>query len=65
MWNTALIFSNKRHGLRKKLFIEENKIFSVDYVKIIELLVTHKTSHEIWVDEITDVRISMKKINKN
>ena len=22
MWNTALIFSNKNHGLQKKLFIE-------------------------------------------
>ena len=34
MWNTAFIFSNRSHGLQKKLFIEENSFFSVDYVKI-------------------------------
>ena len=37
MWNTALAFSNKRHGVQKKLFIEKNRFFSVDNVKIIEL----------------------------
>ena len=31
-----IFFSNKNHGLHKKLFIEKKR-FSVDYVKIIEL----------------------------
>ena len=35
----TLNFSNKSHGL--KVFIEKKKIFSVDYVKIIELHVVH------------------------
>ena len=71
MWNTAHIFfnkkdglhypnffSNKRHGLQKKLFMEKK------YVKINELC-TQMTSHAIWVDEITGVMISIKKVNKN
>ena len=50
MWNTALIFSNirygnKKHGLQKKLSIEENFFFSVEYVKIIELHVVHTWRH--------------------
>ena len=45
MWNTAFIFSNRSHGLQKKLFIEENSFFSVDYVKINELHVTHVWRH--------------------
>ena len=36
MWNAALIFSNKWHGLQKKLLIEKN-IFFCRYVKINEL----------------------------
>ena len=35
MVNAAFIFPNKSH--QKKLFIEKNSIFSVDYVKINEL----------------------------
>ena len=42
MWNAAHIFSNKKHGLQKKLLIEKNRFFSVDYIKIIEL---HKWRH--------------------
>ena len=41
MWKTAFVFSNRSDGLQKKLFKEENKIFSVDYVKISELHVVH------------------------
>ena len=37
MWNVALIFSNKRHGLQKIHFIEKNRFFSVDSVTINEL----------------------------
>ena len=44
MWNTALSFSNKNHGLHKKLFIEKI-VFSVDYVQIVELHVVHKWHH--------------------
>ena len=45
MWNTALVFSNKKHRLQKKLFIEKNSYFSVDYVKINELHVVHTWRH--------------------
>ena len=45
MWNTAFPFSNRSHGLEKKLFIEENSSFSVDYVKINELHVVHTWRH--------------------
>ena len=48
---------------RKKLFIEKKN--SVDYVKINELHVVHTTSHAIWVDEITGIIISIKKVKKN
>ena len=44
MWNTAL-FSNKRHGLQKKLFIEKTRFFSVDCVKVIELHGLHIWRH--------------------
>ena len=37
MSNNAL----KKHGLQKKLFIEKNRLFSVEYVKINELHVVH------------------------
>ena len=33
------------NGLQKKLFIEKNRIFSVDYVKINELHVVHTWRH--------------------
>ena len=36
MSNTALIFSNKNHGLHKKNSLKKKKN-SVDYVKVIEL----------------------------
>ena len=35
--NTTFIFSNKNHGLQKKLLIEK-AVFSVDKVKIIEYM---------------------------
>ena len=41
MWNTALTFQNKRYRLQKKLFIEKNRFFSADYVKMNELNVVH------------------------
>ena len=41
------------------------KVFFVDYEKVIELYVVHMTSLAIWVDEVTGVMISIKKINKN
>ena len=47
----------------RKNSIENKSFFSVDYVKITELQVV--TSHAIWVDDITGVMISIKKINKN
>ena len=34
----SLLFSNKSHGLLKKLFIEKNSLLFVDCVKTIELL---------------------------
>ena len=37
MSNNAL----KKHGLQKKRFIEKNRLFSVEYVKINELHVVH------------------------
>ena len=43
MWNTALIFSNKNHGLQKKT--KKNSFFIVDYVKIIELHIVHTWRH--------------------
>ena len=49
MWNAAVIFSIKRHGLQKKLFTEKNIFFSVDYVKI---------------NELHGVLISIKKVKK-
>ena len=54
------------NGLQKKLIIERNRFFFVDYVKINELY-THDdhTSHAVWVEKITAIIISTKKINKN
>ena len=49
---------------RKKLSTEKNSFFAVDYVKIIELHIVH-TWHANWVDEVGDVMMSIKKINKN
>ena len=37
-----VLYSN---GLQKKLFIEKNDFFSVDYVKLNELLVVHTWRH--------------------
>ena len=46
MWSISLIFSNKNHdGLQKKLFVEKESFFSVDYVKIAELHVLHTRRH--------------------
>ena len=45
MSNTALIFSNKSHGLQKKLLIEKIVFFSVDYIKIIEVYFVHTWRH--------------------
>ena len=44
MWNTALIYSDKNHGLQKKKLW---KIFfsKVDYVKVIELHIVHTWRH--------------------
>ena len=59
MWNTALIFSNKNHGLqKKKLFIEKNSFFAVDYVKIIDyILYTHDVTCNLsrWNSECNDI----------
>ena len=59
MWNTTLIFSNKNHGLHKKLLIEQKKnFFSVDHVKIIELHVyTHDVTCNLsrWNNEGNDI----------
>ena len=49
MSNTTLIFSNKRHDLHKKRFIEKKKFFFADYVKINELHVAHTRSHAILI----------------
>ena len=54
--NIALIFTNKSHALQKKFFIEKNSFFTC---------CTHMTSHAIWIDEISGVMISIKKITKN
>ena len=40
MWNIALIFSNKNHGLQKKNS-RKKVFFTVDYVKIIKLHIVH------------------------
>ena len=53
------------NGLQKKLFIEKNWFVCADYVKINELHDVHMTYHAIWLDEITGVIISIKKVNKN
>ena len=50
MWNTTLIFSNKKHGLQKKLFIEK---------------VADMGSHAIWEDKMTGLMIFIKKVNEN
>ena len=54
MWNTTLIFSNKIHDLQKKKL--EKKFFYCRLCKNYWITYcTHIMSHEIWVDEITDV----------
>ena len=61
-----LFFLIKDMAYRKKLYIENIRFFSVDYVKTNGSHdCTHMTSHTIWVDEITGVIISTKKVNKN
>ena len=45
MWNTTVIFSNKRLGQEKKRFIEKNIPFAVDYVKINERHVVQTWRH--------------------
>ena len=64
MWNTALIFSNKNHGLQKKTS-EKKPFFYCWLCKNYWITYcTHITSHAVWVDEIADVMMSIKKINK-
>ena len=41
MWNNVFIFSKETTVFKKKLSIEKNSFFAVDYVKIIELHVVH------------------------
>ena len=41
-----LIFSNKKHGLQKKILYRKKSFFTVDYVKIIELHNVH-TWHNV------------------
>ena len=41
MWDTVLIFSNKKHGLQKKTLYRKSSFFAEDYVKIIELHIVH------------------------
>ena len=61
-----LFFLIKNMVYREKLYIEKNRFFSVDYVKTNGPHdCTHMTSHTIWVDEMTGVNISIKKVNKN
>ena len=33
MWNTALVFSNKNHGLQKKTFYRKNSFFALYYAE--------------------------------
>ena len=49
MWNTALIFSDKNHGLQKKLFIEKKLLFYCDvhYAKIVELHTVHSVTFKL------------------
>ena len=49
----------------KKLSIEKKVFFCRLCKNCWITCCTHMTSHAIWVDEITDVMISIKKINKN
>ena len=37
MWDTAIIFTNKKHGLQKKNLYRKSIFFAENYVKIIEL----------------------------
>ena len=45
MWNTALFYSNKNHGVEKKSLYRKKLSSAVDYVKIIELHVVHIWRH--------------------
>ena len=47
MWTTAFIFSNRSHGLQKKLFIEENSFFSVDCKLMNYILYTHDVTSNL------------------
>ena len=42
---TPLIFSNKKHGLKKKILYRKKSFFTVDYIKIIELHNVHTWRH--------------------
>ena len=46
---------------RKKLFIEKNNFFAVDFANIIELHIIHTWRHMKSKDEIADVMITIKK----
>ena len=52
-----LFFWNKNYGLQKKT-LEQNSFSFAVYI-------AHATPHATWVDEIVDVKISIKKINKS
>ena len=41
MWITALIFSNKNHGLQKTLIHGLYIVSAIDYVKITKLHIVH------------------------
>ena len=58
MWNSALIFSNKNRGQKKTLY-RNKKSFAVDYAK--NYILYTQTSHAIWVDEIANVMIPIKR----
>ena len=79
MWNTALIFANKNHGLQKKLFLQfarihTSSLINIEIKKIKKCRLrknywitycAHMTSHANWIHKIEDVIISIKNINKN
>ena len=61
MWNTALIFSNENHDLSGKKAIEKTRLFKSFWIT--HTWQCHMQSE--YIDEIKDVMISIKKINKN
>ena len=61
MWNMTLIFSNKDHGLQKKTPRKKFFFYCRLCKNYLIIYCTHMTSHAIWVEEIADVMISIKK----